>query len=83
MKTTPWRTPRAAKTKRRFPEKGDHSNVNNHHKSKHRLRGVAGAVKAGKQKQASGNIQRSLEAIKNSFAESNRCVCDVKLKICS
>ena len=42
--------PACRKTRRRFPDKGDRSNVNTHHKSKHRLRGVAGAVKAGKQK---------------------------------
>ena len=38
------------KTRRRFPDKGDRSNVNTRHISKRRLRGVAGAVKAGKQK---------------------------------
>ena len=37
-------------------KKGDGRNVNTHHKSKNRLRGVAGAVKAGNQKQAKGNI---------------------------
>ena len=76
--------PLCRKNKTTVPcKKGDRSNVNTHHKSTHRLPGVAGAVKAGKQKQAKGNIQRSFEASKNSCAGTNRCVCmsNCKLKL--
>lgn len=70
-------SPTCRKNKAFVPcKKGDRSNVNTHLKSKHKLRGVAGAVKAGKQKQAKGTIQRSFEASRNSGAGTNRCVCE-------
>ena len=56
--------------------------MNTHHDSKHGLRGGAGAVKAGNQKQAKGNIQRSFERSKNSFLCWNEqvCVCQIANK---
>ena len=66
--------PSCRKNKTTVPrKKGDRSNVNTNHKSKHRLRGVAGVVKAGKQKQTKADIQRSFEGSKNSCAGTNRC----------
>ena len=53
--------PSCRKNKAAVPrKKDDRRTVSTHHKSKHLLRVVAGVVKAGKQKQAKRNIQRSL-----------------------
>ena len=59
---------------------GDHSNVNTHHKVKHRLCGAASVVKAGRKAAGRETIEKSFNASKNSAAGTNRCV--LKIYLC-
>ena len=71
--------PSCRKNKTTVPcKKGDRSNVNTHHKSKHRLRGVAGAVKAGLQKTSEREHPAELRGEQEFLCWNEQvCVCQI------
>ena len=53
---------------------GDRSNVNTHHRLKHKLCGAASVVEAVKKAAGKGSIEKTFKARKNSGAGTNKCV---------